>query len=245
MIRKILIMSGKLVFTGICLWYVFHQFSIERLLREAATVNQAWLVFAAFFAVVQGPLVGVRWAWINDALEPLPRTPLRSMIIITLIGNFFSQIMPNIMSDALRIWLLSRVRPGWARGIISVAIDRGVGVAVLLIIGLAALTNGSALTALSGYRSVVMIIFGALLIVGAASLAFAPIYAPIFARYRATKWISEFVLASWQVLVKSPQSMWIIGIAFVVHLLSVADIWCLGKAFSMGLSPMMRRCSSH
>jgi glycosyltransferase 2 family protein len=236
MIRRILIVGSKLGFTGICLWYVFRQFSVEALSREAASVNQVWLVLATFFAMAQGPLVGVRWAWINDAFEPLPQAPLSSMIVITLIANFFSQIVPNVVSDALRIWLLSRIRPGWARGIISVAIDRGVGVGVLLIIGLVALTKGSAFTALSGYRSIVILTFGALLVVGAALLVCAPVYAPVFACYRSTKWIGEFVLASWQVLIKSPKSVWIFGIAFAVHLLSIADIWCVGKAFSMGLS---------
>jgi hypothetical protein len=237
MIRKILILGAKLTFTGACLWYVLRQLSVEGLLQEASTVNQNWLVLATVFATVQCPLVGVRWAWINDALDPrLPRAPLLSMIVITWVANFFSQIVPNIMSDALRIWLLSRIRPGWTRGIIGVAIDRGVGVGVLLMIGLVALTSGSAFAALSDYRSVIMFGFGALLVVGMVLLASASTYAPIFARHRATKWISEFVLASRQVLIKSRESMWIIGIAFVVHFLSIADIWCLGRAFSMGLS---------
>lgn len=239
MIRKVLIVVGKVLFTCLCLWYVFRQFSVGGLLREAANIDQTWLVLATIFVIVQCPLVGVRWAWINDALGPkLPRMTVGSMIAITLIANFFSQIVPNIMSDALRIWLLSKIGSGWRRGLIGVAIDRGVGVGALLAIGLVALMSVTALTALSGYRSLVMVVFGLLLIVGTGMLAYAPIYAPMFAGHRATKWISELVLASRKVLIKSSQAIWIIGIAFVVHFLSIADIWCLGRAFSMGLSTL-------
>ena len=43
------------------------------------------------------------------------------MIAITMIAGFFAQILPNVMSDALRIWLLSQIRPGWRMGLAGVA----------------------------------------------------------------------------------------------------------------------------
>ena len=60
-------------------------------------------------------------------------------------------------------------------------------------------------------------------------------YAPMLAQYRLTKWIGEFALASRQVLIKSPAAVSIVALAVLVHLLTIADIWSLGMAFSMPL----------
>ena len=91
----------------------FDSSALEVFYARRPTSDQLWLVLATIFVIVQCPLVGVRWAWINDALGPkLPRMTVGSMIAITLIANFFSQIVPNIISDALRIWLLSKIGSG-------------------------------------------------------------------------------------------------------------------------------------
>jgi glycosyltransferase 2 family protein len=192
---------------------------------------------AVIILTVQVLLVAVRWAWITDALEPqLPRAPLGAMVAITMIANFFARILPNVMGDAIRIWMLSDIRTGWRRGLAGVIIDRGVAVAVLLAIGSVTLLNASAFTTLAGYRQTVLLIFVALLVCGVGGLIYARFYAPMLGRYRITKWIGEFILDSRQVLVDSPAALSIIVIAFVIHFSSIACIWSIGQAFAMSLS---------
>lgn len=235
-IRKALVFAAKLVITCGCFWYLFHQIKIDDLVREASKLQARWLVLTSVFMVLQPPLTGWRWAKITAALEPMrPRPPLRAMLAITLIANFFNQILPNVLSDALRIWMLTQIRSGWRMGLAGIVIDRAVGVGVLLAIGFIVLLNASAFTTLGGYRQTVLLIFGILLFAGTAMLVCARLYAPMLARWRATKWIGELSLASRQVLIESPAAISIVGIAIVVHVLSIAAVWSVGQAFSMSL----------
>lgn len=194
-------------------------------------------MLAVACVLVQIPLVGVRWARLADALEGKPTgVPLGAMLAITWIANLAAQILPNMMSDALRIWMMSQVKPGWRRGLMGVLIDCGVSVGALLAIGLVTVANASAFTALSGNREIVMAIFAGVLIGGVAALAFAPLWAQILTRYRTTGWLAKFVLASRQVLIESPFAISIVAIAFAVHVLTIADIWCLGRSLAITLS---------
>jgi len=235
-IRKGLVFAAKLAITCGCFWYLFRQIKFDDFMGEAANLQARWLVLATVFMVVQPPLTGWRWAKITAALEPArPRPPLRAMLAITLIANFFNQLLPNVVSDALRIWMLTQIRAGWRMGLAGIVIDRAVGIGVLVVIGFVTLLNASAFTTLGGYRLTALAIFGALLLVGTAALFGARLYAPLLARWRATRWIGELGLASRQVLIESPGAVAIVGIAFVVHALSIAGIWSVGQAFSMSL----------
>lgn len=235
--RKVFVFGLKLAITGGCFWYLFRQINVGDLFREAASLYCRWFIPAVIVIMIQIPLAAVRWAWITDALEPqLPPPPRRAMVAITMISNFLAQILPNVVSDGIRIWMLSQIRTGWRKGLAGVVIDRGVGVGALLAIGFATLLNASAFTTLAGYRLTVLWIFGALLVTAAGSLICARLYAPLLGRYRITKWIGEFVLASRQVLIESPAAASIVIIAFVVHSLNIACIWSVGQAFAMSLS---------
>ena len=234
--RKALGFAAKLAISCACFWYLFRQIKIDDLVGEAQNLQARWLVLAAILMMLQPPLTGWRWAKITAALEPMrPRPPLRAMLAITLIASFFNQILPNVASDALRIWMLTRIRSGWRMGLAGVVIDRAVGIAVLLAIGFVTLLNASAFTTLGGYRAIALAIFGALLLGGIAMLVSARLYAPMLAHWRATKWIGELSLASRQVLIESPAAISIVGIAFVVHALSIIAIWSIGQGFSMSL----------
>lgn len=233
-VRKVLALGGKIAITCGCLWYVVRQIKVDELLNEAGRLDVCWLIVATVFVAFQGPLVGIRWGLITNALEPeVPPERLSAFLAINMIATFFAQILPNVISDALRVWLLAQIRRSWRNGLVGVVIDRGVGVASLLAIGLVTLANASAFTAPSEYRTTVLATFAALLFGGIAGLICAPLYAPPLARLRITKWMAELALMSRQVLIRSPAAFRIVAIALIVHALSIVDIWCLGRAFSM------------
>jgi glycosyltransferase 2 family protein len=232
--RKLFIFGFKLAITCGCFWYLLRQVNVGELFHEAAHLDYRWFAAAVITMVVQIFLVALRWSWITNALEPQrPRVPLGAIIAISMIANFIVQIIPNVVGDAYRIWMLSKVRNGWRKGLVGVVIDRGVGIGALLAIGFVTLLNTSTFTAFAGFRQLLLLLFGALLFAAAGGLVCARLFTPILARYRATKWMSEFILASRDVLLESPAAISIIAVAFVVHFLSIAGIWELGKAFAM------------
>lgn len=235
-VRKFLFFGIKLAITGACFWYLLRQVNSGAMLREASTLEARWFVAAIAIMALQIPLLALRWTWIVNALEPeLPAVPARLMLAITMIASFFAQALPNVVSDAIRIWMLSQIRSGWRQGLAGVIIDRGVGVGVLLAIGFVTLLSASTLTTLAGFRQIVLFVFGASLFSGAAGLVFARFYIPILARYRATRWVGEYILQCRKVLIESPAAFSIVAVAFVLHFLTIAGIWSIGEAFSMSL----------
>ncbi len=235
--RKVALFGSKLALTGLCFWYVFRQIKFADLVQTASNLDHKWIAIAALIMMVQIPLVGLRWSRIVDALAaPAGRAPLGPMIAIMAITIFFGQIVPNLMGDAIRAWFLVRLGRNWRQGLESVIIDRGVGIAAMLIIGSVTLLFPSALSGLGGYRFEVLATFALLLTAGFAGLALVPYYAPLLGRFSATRWIAGFVSSSHRVLIASSAAPSIFVIALFVHLLTIMSIWSLGQAFMLNLS---------
>jgi hypothetical protein len=79
-----------------------------------------------------------------------------------------------VVGEGIRAWMLTRFGCGWRAALTSVMIDRAVGVAVLIAFAFVILLLPSALTALSGYRDLMLLVFGASLVVGALALFSTP-----------------------------------------------------------------------
>jgi uncharacterized membrane protein YbhN (UPF0104 family) len=236
-IQRVALVGFKFAITAACFWYVFNQVQFDDLLRAADNLDFRWIAFATFVLVFQVPLAGWRWSKIAGALEPEGGTvPIGPMIAITAISVFLGQIVPNLMSEGVRVWLLSRIKRGWRRGVGGVLIDRGVGVGTLVAVGFVTLLFPSALTALGGYRVLALFVFAALLASAIFGLVFAPLYVPMLIRWRVTSWIGELIAASHRVLIESAAAFSIVGLALSIHLLSIIGIWSLGRAFAMTLS---------
>ena len=234
---KLAIFGVKLAITCGCFWYLFRQVNAEEILRETANLDYRWFIAAAITVTAQMPLVALRWSWITNALEPQrPPVPIGAILAITMIANFVAQILPNVVGDAVRVWMLSKIRTGWSKGLIGVVIDRGTGVGVLLVIGFVTLLSASEFTAFAGFRKILLLVFGALLLAASIGLICARFFAPILTRYRITSWVGELILASRLVLMESPAAISIVAVTFIVHFLSIAAIWELGKSFGMSLS---------
>lgn len=227
----------KTTVTAACLWYSLRSISLEDFLRLSSTTSPFWIVLSVLTLMAQIPLIGLRWCKIVEALaadgRPAPRGPLMA---ITAIGVFFGQVAPNVIGDSMRVWLLKRLGRSWREGLISVLIDRGVGVGMLLVVTFCALLFPSGLAALSGYAAVVLVFIGALLAAGALVILLAPLFAPILSRWQLTRWIGVFALATSDVLLRRSSGRYILGIGLLVHGFTLVSIWSLGRAQGFDLS---------
>lgn len=233
-VGKIAVVIFKLGVTVACFWYVARQVDFAVFAKTLPTLNVAWIGLAVLGAMLQIPLIGVRWSVILDVL-PVHRVSLLDAIAITWIAAFVGQVLPYGAGDAMRVWLLRRVGPDWRIGLISVLIDRGVGVAALFAYGFFILLIPSALIAMEGYRSGIVVVFGLISLGVIVGLAVVPWIAPVLARSRYTRWAGTVASACHNVLVRSRSGLWIVALAFVVHTITILCIWCVGRSVDIVL----------
>ena len=146
------------------------------------------------------------------------------------IGVFFAQVLPSVAGEGVRAWLLVRLGCDWRSAVTSVVIDRGVGVGLLIAIGFAILLLlPSGLTALGGYREMVLVFYGGMLLAAAFGLVLAPRIAPWLSRWRYSGWVATLAVDARRVLL-GPYGPTILGIGCLVHVLTIVVIWSLGRA---------------
>ena len=228
--------AAKLAVTCLCFWYLARNIDLSELLRAGRTLDLLWTSLAVLAFIIEILLVGLRWCKIVDALERgRERIRRGPMIAITMISNFFAQVVPNIAADTLRVWMLTQLGRGWRQSIASVMIDRAVGVAALIAIGFVVLQFPSALAALGGHRVTVMASFGAMLAAGGAGLILAPRLSVIMERWPYTASLGRLAKAAHSVLLDRAAGVSIAALAFGVHFLTILAVWLLARAAGLSL----------
>ena len=228
--KKLAIFTAKLLVTGACFWYLSRRIDFSQALSAIALLDFRWAAFATLILVLQIPLSGLRWRNVVHALAVCDRRVTRTvMIAITAIAVFFAQVLPSVAGDGVRAWMLARISRDWRKAVMSVVIDRGITVVLLIALGFAILLLPSGLTALGVYRGVVLVSYGGLLLAGAFGLLLAPRIAPLLARWRYSGWLGALALDSRDVLL-GPKGPRILGIGCLIHVLTIAVIWSIGRA---------------
>jgi len=194
-----------------------------------------WIGFAVLLVMLQIPLVAMRWRKILDVLAVVNRRMTNTSIVaITAVGVFFSQMLPSVMGDGMRAWLIVRLGCDWRNAVTSVALDRGIGVGLLIALGFVILLLPSSLTALGGYRELVLTVYGLLLVAGAIVLMLLPRLIPLLERFAHLRWLAEFA-ASARRIVLGPKCPVILGLACLIHALTILCIWSVGRAQGLTL----------
>jgi glycosyltransferase 2 family protein len=237
-VQKVAIVAAKLLVTGACFWYVSRQVDWRQTLSTIPLLDWRWAALAPLIAMLQVPLLGLRWRNIVDALAP-DDTPMTrtDMIAATAVGMFFAQVLPSVAGEGVRAWLLVRLGSNWRKAVTSVVIDRGIGVGLLIAFGLLILLLPSGLTALGGYRDLVLVVYGALISAGALALVVAPKIVPLLARWRYSRWMAILAVDVHRVLFGSKGPV-ILSIGCLIHALTIVAIWTVGRAqgFSLPLA---------
>lgn len=233
-IGKFAAIGLKLAVTAACFWYVASKIDFAEFARTVPTINLRWVALAVLGAVLQVPLIGLRWSVVLGAL-PGARVSRPDAIAITWIAAFLGQVLPYAAGDAMRVWLVSRLGRAWQTGLVSVLIDRGAAVAMLFVYGFVILLMPSALTALQGNRGAILVVFGVVTAGAFLALASVPRIRPMLAQWRHTRWIGTVATMCHDVLVRSRAGIVVLALAFVVHTLTILCIWCIGRSLGIAL----------
>jgi uncharacterized protein (TIRG00374 family) len=228
--EKLAVFAAKLLVTGACFWYLSHQIDLDKVVSEIPSLDFRWAAFGALVVVLQTPILSLRWTRILDALSARPaRITQIMMMVVTAISVFFAQVLPSVAGDGVRVWLLARSGVHWREAVISVVIDRAIGVGLLVAIGFAVLLLPSGLTALGGYRNVVLVVYGGLLAAGIGGLLLAPKLALLLARWRYSRWLAKLAVDTRQVVLGRSGPV-VLALGLLIHTLTIVVVWAVARA---------------
>jgi glycosyltransferase 2 family protein len=229
-INKAAMVAAKLVVTGLCFWYLSRRIEFDGLFSSLRQLEFGWAAAAPLIVILQTPFVAMRWREVLKVLVGIDRRIASIAILaITAIGGFFMQVLPILMGDGVRAWLLVRRGCDLRNTVTSIAIDRGVSVGGIIALTIVILLLPSSLSALGGYRDLVLIVNSALLLAGLLVLMLLPKFIPLFERFRYLRWIAGLAADTRRVIL-GPKGLVILGLACLIDVLTIALIWCLGRA---------------
>lgn len=227
----------KIAITLACFWYLLGHVDTAELRRTLPEIDMRWAMLAIALLVSQIPLIGLRWLQIAKILAMRGRQLTWVwMSVAAGIAQFFGQILPVVAGDGVRVWFLGRFTNNWRDAALSVVIDRCVGIGLLLAFTLTIFLLPSNLGAFDQARDKVVIALASMLVVGLLSLALSARLAPKLTGWRYGRWIDRFFSGA-RAAVFGSHSALILGIGCMVHGLTIAAVWSLGRAQGLSLTP--------
>ena len=235
-IRGLLLFAIK-VAISLGLLYAAVRFVNFGALRERLNrLDYAWIAGTLIVLWLQIALVSLRWQRIAGACGG--RMSAGHATLYTLIGSFFSQVLPStIGGDAARIWLLAKDAGTWKSAIFSVLIDRLAGLIWLAIIVLFCLPWSLGLIQNPIGRTTLILIG----VAGAAApvglLVLSLLGRSSIARWKAIRHVADIAKISWTVLTSARTGVAVAVISISVHLMSVLVLWfcaqAIGSSFTL------------
>jgi uncharacterized membrane protein YbhN (UPF0104 family) len=235
-IGKVVAILLKIAVTIGCFWYISRQINVADLRSGLASLDVRWASLATALLFLQIPLLALRWFEILNVTKATgDRVTYKGTLVATIMGQFVSQVLPTAIGDAVRVWYVSRLGRDWRNGTMSVVIDRCIGIGLLLAFAFFILLWPSRLDVLGGYRLEVLSVFGAILVLSVIALEFGARLAPILTRWTYARWLAALFVASRSVVFgwRGPS---IIGVGCLIHVLTIATVWSLGRALGLSLT---------
>jgi glycosyltransferase 2 family protein len=234
-LKKSLILAVKFSITAACFWYVLRRVNLGDAARALPTIDLRWMALAILVVALQIPLLAARLqAIVNSLGRPPAYFRYLAALSVTAICMFFGQVVPGLVSEGIRIWIITQFGYSLREGVSSIALDRGVGVAVLVAYVIVILFLPSPLVTLLGYREVVLVIFCGALGIGVIALLLTPLLAPVLRRWRLTYWLGTFATDAHRVLL-GRRSPLILGSTFAIHLSTIVVVWFVGRGAGISL----------
>jgi len=229
------ILALKLLVTLACFWYLFRHVELAKLREALPELQVGWAAIAVVLLILQIPLVALRLLEIVQVLR-IGRFRWSHLCAASAIGQFFGQILPAVTGDGVRAWFLNRFGSSWRDAAVSVVIDRCVGIGLLLVFAFAILLLPSKLDFFAGYRGELVVFLGTVVFAGVIGLVLGARFSAALAERGHVRWIASFLTSAYRV-VFGARCAAILGIGCLVHMLTIAAVWSLGRAQGLLLSP--------
>jgi uncharacterized membrane protein YbhN (UPF0104 family) len=225
----ILLFAAK-VAISLALLYVAVGFVNFGALRDRLNrLDYTWIAIALTLLGLQIALVSLRWQRIAESCGG--RLPPRRAMLYTLIGSFFSQVLPSTVGgDAARIWLLARDARAWKSAIFSVLIDRVAGLIWLAILVLICLPWSLALIQNPVSRTALILIGVAGVAAPTGLFALSLLGRTSFARWKVFQHLTNIATIAWTTLTSPRAGPSIAVISITVHLMTVVVLWSCAQA---------------
>jgi len=227
--RGLLLFAIKVAISLALLYVAVHFVNFGVLRARLYRLDYTWIAAALITLGLQIALVSLRWQRI--AVSGGGRLNARRAMLYTLIGSFFSQVLPSTVGgDAARIWLLARDAGAWKNAIFSVLIDRIVGLIWLAVLVLICLPWSLVLIANPIGRTALILIG----VAGAAApgglLALSLLGGTSIARWKAIRHLADIAKTAWTVLTSARTGPAVAVISITVHLMTVVILWFCAQA---------------
>jgi uncharacterized membrane protein YbhN (UPF0104 family) len=215
----------KIAVTLACFWYLLRHVDMAELRRTFPDLHVPWAVLTVSLLIIQTPLVGLRLLQIAKILSMRGKQLTWFWITVaSAIGQFFGQILPVVAGDGVRVWFLAHFGNDWRDATVSVVIDRCVGIGLLLSF------------TFDQERGRVAILLAVIIALGLIGLLLGAALSPSLTNWRYGRWIERFFSGA-RAAVFGSRSAAILSIGCVIHLLTIAAVWSLGRAQGLALSP--------
>jgi uncharacterized membrane protein YbhN (UPF0104 family) len=227
--RGLVLFAIKVAISLALLYGALHFVNFGVLRERLYRLNYSWIAAGLITLGLQLALVSLRWQRIAEFGGG--RLSVARAVLYTLIGSFFSQVLPSTVGgDAARIWLLARDTGAWKNAIFSVLIDRIVGLIWLAVLVLFCLPWSLALIANPVGRTALILIgvAGAAAPVGLLMLSL--LGGTSFAHWKAVRHLADIARTAWNVLSSARTGAAIAVISITVHLMTVAVLWFCAQA---------------
>ena len=226
--RRLMSFLIKAAISALLLYLSLRRVNLGSIGSRFSGIDLRWMSFAFFILCAQMPLVALRWREIIQICGAnLPRATALSY---SLIGQFFSQVLPSTVGgDAVRTWLLARRGAGWSTAVYSVLIDRVVGVSILAVLVVACLPwTFNMIHDQIARAALALIGFGAL----AGTFVFLTLgitHLRLMERWWLTRHLAAASRVGWR-LCRSISGARVVGLSFAIHLMTATIAWSAAMA---------------
>jgi uncharacterized membrane protein YbhN (UPF0104 family) len=229
------IVGIKLAVTAVCFWYLQREVNVAATALLFRELNLTWFCAAALVFWLQIPLAGLRLGRIFDVLgRRTTPAPVGLMTAISAIGILFFQLLPSIVGEGTRAWLLVRAGSGWRLALMSVAADRAIGAITLFALSFVILLFPSALATLGGHRELVLVALGSILLVSLVAVAVSANLSGFLERRPFTRQLAPLADAARRLLT-TRAIVFILGVAVGIHGMTALAIGLLAIAQGLAL----------
>ncbi|MEQ8345862.1 MAG: lysylphosphatidylglycerol synthase transmembrane domain-containing protein [Sneathiellaceae bacterium] len=224
--KPMLFLAAKLLVSLVLIAGIAWRLDLTMFGRTLAAADPAIVALAAAQLSLQ-PFIGtVRWRWIIRALGG--SLPFGQALRLNFVAIFFNQVLPGaVVGDGVRIWLAQRHGLSWRRAIHSVAAERLLMLALLVLLVLLA---EPWLAERLGFGAVPWLwpAAGAAVLLALAVLLAARRLPPGWLRRPAVRWMHDLAEDLRILLFRPVTSVWLLLNGLISYASLGVTIWLLG-----------------